>query len=152
MHYKALNLIMKPWCNEVLKKSENTNAFSSNLEGRCKALQAVCQSQPAIWFKCSYGHSRRHFGHKSHVSKLCRPIHISPYLSTFEESKLFQWMHGFLRDLSTGVFFCACAWMSALHNNTENHFVVLWELSWLPGNKLARLSAAKTLELVPLNL
>ena len=37
-------------------------------------------------------------------------------------------------------------------NNKENHVVVWRELSWLPGNKLARLSAAETLEPVPLNL
>ena len=36
--------------------------------------------------------------------------------------------------------------MSAPKNNTENHEVVLRELGWLPGNKLARLSAAETLE------
>jgi hypothetical protein len=36
--------------------------------------------------------------------------------------------------------------------NTENHEVVLRELSWLPGNKLARFSAAETLEPAPVNL
>ena len=33
------------------------------------------------------------------------------------------------------------AWMSATENNTEHHLVVLRELSWLPGNMLARFSA-----------
>ena len=51
------------------------------------------------------------------------------------------------------VFFLhGCAWMSVPNNNTENHEVVLRELSWLPGNKLARFSVAETLELVPMNL
>ena len=45
-----------------------------------------------------------------------------------------------------------CAWMSAPNNNTENHVVVLQELSWLLGNKLVRFSAAETLEPEPLNL
>ena len=42
--------------------------------------------------------------------------------------------------------------MSVTDNNTENHEVVLRELSWLPGNKLARFSAAETLEPAPVNL
>ena len=42
--------------------------------------------------------------------------------------------------------------MSVPDNNTENHEVVLRELSWLPGNKLARFSAAETLEPAPVNL
>ena len=51
------------------------------------------------------------------------------------------------------VFFLrGCAWMSVPDNNTENHVVVLRELSWLPGNKLARFSAAETLEPAPVNL
>ena len=58
-------------------------------------------------------------------------------------------MYGFLRDLSTGVFLRGCAWMSVTDNNTENYEVVLRELSWLPGNKLARFSAAETLEPAP---
>jgi len=37
-------------------------------------------------------------------------------------------------------------------NNTENNQVVLRELSWLLGNKLARFSAAETLEPAPVNL
>ena len=41
--------------------------------------------------------------------------------------------------------------MSAPKNNTENYFVKLRELSWLPGNKLAMVSAAETLEPAPLN-
>ena len=61
-------------------------------------------------------------------------------------------MYGFLRGLSTGVFKRGCAWMSVPDNNTENHEVVLRELSWLPGNKLARFSAAETLEPAPVNL
>jgi len=61
-------------------------------------------------------------------------------------------MYGFLRGLSTGVFLRGCAWMSVPDNNTENHEVVLRELSWLPGNKLARFSAAETLEPAPVNL
>jgi len=61
-------------------------------------------------------------------------------------------MYGFLRDLSTGVFLRGCAWMSVTDNNTENHEVVLRELSWLPGNKLARFSATETLEPAPVNL
>jgi len=61
-------------------------------------------------------------------------------------------MYGFLRNLSTGVFLRGCAWMSVTDNNTENYEVVLWELSWLPGNKLARFSAAETLEPAPVNL
>jgi len=61
-------------------------------------------------------------------------------------------MYGFLRGLSTGVFLRGCAWMSVTDNNTENHEVVLRELSWLPGNKLARFSAAETLEPAPVNL
>ena len=39
--------------------------------------------------------------------------------------------------------------MSVPDNNTENHEVVLRELSWLPGNKLARFSAAETLKFRP---
>ena len=77
---------------EVLKKSENTNAFFSNLEGRCETLHEVPRSRPATRFKCSYGHSRyrlRHFEHKSHVSKPCKPVHVSPDLSTFEVSEFF---------------------------------------------------------------
>ena len=42
--------------------------------------------------------------------------------------------------------------MSVPDNNTENHEVLLRELSWLPGNKLARFSAAETLEPAPVNL
>ena len=64
-------------------------------------------------------------------------------------------MYGFLRGLSTGVFFYAVmhgCWLTIPNNNTENHVVVLWELSWLPGNKLARFSAAETLEPAPVNL
>jgi hypothetical protein len=61
-------------------------------------------------------------------------------------------MYGFLRGLSTGVFLRGCAWMSVPDNNTENHEVVLRELGWLPGNKLARFSVAKTLEPAPVNL
>ena len=61
-------------------------------------------------------------------------------------------MYGFLRGLSNGVFLRDCAWMSVPDNSTENHEVVLRELSWLPGNKLARFSAAETLEPAPVNL
>ena len=61
-------------------------------------------------------------------------------------------MYGFLRTLSTDVVLRGCAWMSVTDNNTENHEVVLRELSWLPGNKLARFSAAETLEPAPVNL
>jgi len=60
--------------------------------------------------------------------------------------------YGFLRGLSTGVFLRGCAWMSVPDNNIKNHEVVLRELSWLPGNKLARFSAAETLEPAPVNL
>ena len=38
------------------------------------------------------------------------------------------------------------------NNKTENHVVDLWELSWLPGNKLARFTAANTLEPALVNL
>ena len=155
----ALNFIKKPLCYEVLINSESTNAFFSNLEGRCETLHEVPRSRPATRFKCSYGHSRyrlQHFEHKSHVSKPCKPVHVSPDLSTFEVSDFFllvrTWCMVFWEAYPPVFFLRSCAWMSVPDNNTENHVVVLRELSWLPGNKLARFSAAETLEPAPVNL
>ena len=80
-----------------MKKSENPNAFFPN-KGRCETPQAVPRSQPAIRFKCSYGHSRyrlRHFEHKSHGSKPC----LGPFTYPLP---LYVWsepMYGFLRDI-----------------------------------------------------
>ena len=61
-------------------------------------------------------------------------------------------MYGFLRGLSTGVFFTQLCMDVGTRQHTENLEVVLWELSWLPGKKLARFSAAETLEPAPVNL
>ena len=134
--------------------------FFSNLEERCETLHEVPRSRPATRFKCSYGHSRyrlRHFEHKSHVSKPCKPVHVSPSLRL--QLKFQNFFYSCARDvwfserpIHRCFFLRACAWMSVPDNNTENHEVLLRELSWLPGNKLARFSAAETLEPAPVNL
>ena len=114
--YQVLDFIKKPSIYEVLKKSENPNAFFPN-KGRCETPQAVHRSQPAIRFKCSYEQSRyrlRHFEHKSHGSKPCRPIHLSP------TSLRVEWTDVWFSEGYTPVFFVrACAWVSAPENNTE---------------------------------
>ena len=106
---------MKSW------KSQKIPMHFSNL-GRCETLQAVPRSQPAIPCNCSYGHSR-------YTSDILRSQNY------FNRCMVFWGVY-------PPVFFVrGCAWMSAPENNTENHLVVLRELSWLPGNMSARFSA-----------
>jgi len=45
-------------------------------------------------------------------------------------------MYGFLRGLSTSVFVTRlCIDIDSSQHSSDNHVVVLWELSWLPGGK-----------------
>ena len=61
-------------------------------------------------------------------------------------------MYGFLRGYPPVFFYAVVHGCRFPTNNTETHEVVLRELSWLPGNKLGRFSAAETLEPAPVNL
>ena len=59
----------------------------------CEAPCKVPRCRPVIWFKfpCTRIRNRlRHFYHKTHVSKPYSPVHVSPHLSTFDESELFS--------------------------------------------------------------
>ena len=58
-----------------------------------------------------YGHSRyrlRHFEHKSHVSKPCRPVHVSPLLSTFmRPMEYFYEMYRIFLDMRCIAYFAS---------------------------------------------
>ena len=93
---KALSSANFHWETGVklsLEKVRKDQSFFSNLAWRCETFRKVPRSRAVIWFKCPCTHMRyrlRHFLPKTHVSKPCSPVHVSPHLSTFEIQNYFR--------------------------------------------------------------
>ena len=97
-----------------LEKVRKDQSFFSNLAWRCETFRKVPRSRAVIWFKCPCTHMRyrlRHFLPKTHVSKPCSPVHVSPHLSTFEIQNYLwrQWSEVFFsKSLKPSRDSCMC--------------------------------------------